>query len=523
LAISCLEKQNNKNMKHKYPYYLLLAVALFLAYCSKVDPFPADEAYTFSSADEKGGSWHLVLLSDVKTIALDAPKQVTSPEYVSEVAAVKQATQAITSEQISAVQYWGTNALVRWNEIARELAAKYNLPPVANPDGTYPVPNAANPGVYPYFPFSNPVYSARMYAYWSAAQYDALITAWHYKYQYNRQAPYVADAAITPLLRRQNVPSYPSEDAVIASVSKAILTAMFPLEADYLQKKAAEHRNSRLWAGMNTESDLIAGETIGKAVAAQFINRSKTDGMKNAVGNQAQWDSLETATQAKYGWHWESMEAPQRPAMLPFFGRVKPWCIPDVATVRPPAPPAPGSPEFEKAVQELKEVSKNLTTEQRRIANYWGDGVSTYTPPGHWNRIASEKMIEAQFNPLRSARTFAYLNMTLMDCGVSCWDTKTYYFYPRPSQVIPGFRSILGLPNFPSYTSGHSTFSSGAATILSHIFPQHTTAFQKDAKDASESRIYGGIHFRFDCEVGLEVGRKIGEYTINIARRDGGE
>lgn len=504
-------------------YFAAILLTAFVACKKDITTVQTAEPYTYTTADEKGGNWRPVFLANATAVPVDAPKAVTSPEYQAELAQLRQTAQNLTDTQKEAVAYWGANALVRWNEIARELAAKYNLPPVANADGTYPVPSAANPGVYPLFPFANPVYAARAYAYWSAAQYDALIAAWHYKYQYNRAAPYVADAALAPALPRQNLPAYPSEDAVIAAVSKEILTAMFPLEAAYLQEKMLEHRNSRIWAGMNVESDLVAGEMLGKAVAAKFIDRSKTDGMKNVVGNQVKWDSLENAAQAKYGWHWESMESPQRPPMLPFYGRLKPWCMPNVEAVRPVPPPAVGSPEFETAVQELKDLSKNLTKEQRRIANYWGDGVSTYTPPGHWNRTASELILENSQNPLRTARTFAYLNMTLMDAGISCWDTKTYYYYPRPAQAIPGFRSLLGLPNFPSYTSGHSTFSAGAATVLSHLFPAKAAALEAMAKEASESRIYGGIHYRFDCEVGLSVGNKIGAYSLAVAKVDGGE
>jgi len=505
---------------------LFFAALLLLSFaaCKKdIELAPKTAAYTFSSTDENGGKWRPVVLANATAIPVEVPKAANTPEYQAELAQLRQIAQNLTNDQQSAIEYWGTNALVRWNEIARELSAKYNLPPVANADGTYPIPNAANPGVYPLFPFSNPVYSARAYAYWSVAQYDALIAAWHYKYLYNRPAPYVADAGITPALPRQNLPAYPSEDAVIAAASKEVLTAMFPLEAEFLQKKMEEHLNSRLWAGMNTQSDLTAGQALGKSVATTVLGRSKTDGMKNAVGNQAKWDSLETAAKAKYNWNWESMETPQRPPMLPFFGQLKPWCIPNVEAVRPAAPPAIGSPQFETAVQELKDLRKNLTAEQRQIANYWADGVSTYTPPGHWNRTTSELILENLMNPLRAARTFAYLNMAGMDCGISCWDTKTFYYYPRPAQVIPGFRSILGLPNFPSYTSGHSTFSAGAATVLGHLFPGKAAGLEKMAKEASESRIYGGIHYRFDCEVGLAVGKKIGESAIALAKVDGGE
>ena len=71
----------------------------------------------------------------------------------------------------------------------RGLVAKYNLPPYQSPDGTYPIPSAANPFTYPLFPFANPPYAARAYAY-STAQYDALVACWYYETKFNRQAPY---------------------------------------------------------------------------------------------------------------------------------------------------------------------------------------------------------------------------------------------------------------------------------------------------------------------------------------------
>jgi hypothetical protein len=362
-----------------------------------------------------------------------------------------------------------------------------------------------------------------MYAYWSTAQFDALIAAWHYKYEYNRPAPYLTDPTVVTHLPENNLPSYPSEDAVIAAVSQKILTAMFPLEAEYIQKKAEEHLNSRRWAGVNTDSDLAAGKSLGEAVAAKFLARASTDGMKSALGNLAIQDSLRQAAENGFGWSWQSMETPARPGMLMLFGRVKPWCIPNVEAVRPPAPPAIGSREFNAAADELKRISDNLTVEQRRIANFWADGPSTYTPPGHWNRIAADLILENRLNPIRTARIFAYMNMSVADAGISCWDAKYYYFYPRPSQAIPGFRSLLGLPNFPAYTSGHSTFSAAAAATLGAFFPSEAAKMDALAKEASESRIYGGIHYRFDCEEGLKSGKNIADYSIAIARMDGAD
>ena len=94
-----------------------------------------------------------------------------------------------------------------------ELVAVHNLAPYQNADDTYPVPNAANPFAYPQFPFSNPPYASRAYAYVSAAQYDALVAAWHYKKLYNRAAPYKFDSSVKALVPISDLPSYPSEDA----------------------------------------------------------------------------------------------------------------------------------------------------------------------------------------------------------------------------------------------------------------------------------------------------------------------
>jgi len=482
------------------------------------------EPYEFASLDEAGGTWKPVLLTSAGDVIITAPKATTDAVYTTELANLKTASTQVTSGQQAAVQYWGSNALVRWNEIARQLTNKYNLTPAPNADGTYTLPDATNPSKYPNFPFAHPPYASRALAYWGAAQYDALIAAWKYKYQFNRPAPYKTDNSIQPRLPQSNLPSYPSEDAVIAAVSQTILTAMFPLEKDFLAAKAAEHKNSRLWAGMNVESDLIAGDSLGRGVAAKFLARARTDGMGKAQTPRPISDSLTNAAQTKFGWSWKNMESPQRPVgITPLFGQVKMWSVPNVQAVRPVPPPAPGTAEFEKDAKELRDIAKNVSKEQRRMANFWSDGLNTYTPPGHWNRYATNSIIKNKLNALRAARTYAYLNMAMMDAGIACWDAKYYYHYPRPIQAMLGFKTILGTPNFPSYTSGHSTFSAAAATVLSHLFPDEKTLFDTAAKEASLSRIYAGIHFRFDIEAGLDAGNKVGNYTLIVAKGDGAE
>ncbi|MFM7400193.1 MAG: PA-phosphatase, partial [Bacteroidota bacterium] len=73
------------------------------------------------------------------------------------------------------------------------------------------------------------------------------------------------------------------------------------------------------------------------------------------------------------------------------------------------------------------------------------------------------------------------------------------------------------------YTSGHSTFSAAAAEVLGYLFPDHAAEMDALAKEASNSRIYGCIHYRFDCEVGLESGKKVGSYAVERGKNDGAE
>src|SRR5690606_3449375 len=146
-------------------------------------------AYEFTSLDEQGGSWQPILVADPQEIVIDEPADVNSDAYQAELSSLKSEMQSLNASQKKAVKYWTNNPIIRWNEIALELAAKYNLIPGPNPDGTYTLPNPATPEGPSPFPFAHPAYTSRMLAYLSVAQFDGLITAWHYKYTYNRPSP----------------------------------------------------------------------------------------------------------------------------------------------------------------------------------------------------------------------------------------------------------------------------------------------------------------------------------------------
>ena len=515
-----------KNTTILYALIVIAGGVLLTQSCSKDLPeFIGFDPYTYSSTDDNGGNWKPILLTSGADYALPAPSDVSSPEYLAELDDVEAQSANLTSEQQEAVDYWGNNTMLRWMEIEEQLVAKYNLAPSPDADGNYGVPSSTNPGAYPYFPFAHPPYACRAYAYMAGAQFDALISAWHYKYAYNRPAPYTQSSSVNRAYPDNNLPSYPSEDAALAQTAEEVLKFLFPLEAEYITEKADECRNSRIWSGMNVESDLVAGDSIGHYVATQFINRAKNDNMKFAQVDKPTYQGMESVADSMWSdqWpHWENLEVPQRPVgITPKFGGVTLWWTPSVETVRPGPPPAIGSDEYKTAEQELLDYTDRLDADKESLAYYWSDGFSTYTPAGHWDKIAEDYILQYSLNPLRTARVFAYLNTAMEDAGISCWDTKYYYFYPRPPQGNPDIKTLFGLPNFPSYTSGHSTFSGAAAVVMSDMFPANAAEFEQDALDASNSRCYARIHWRFDCETGLAVGKTIGAYATTVADADG--
>ena len=419
-------------------YILLTFVSAILLFsCEKELPTHLTfDTYVFSSADENGGTWKPMLIGSGDEIIISAPTAITSPEYRQELIELKQEMAQMSDADRQAVEYWSDNSTVRWNEIALELIAKYNLIPGPNEDGTYTLPNPANPSGPPPFPFAHPPYAVRALAYMSVAQFDGLISAWHYKFTYKRAAPFKQDQDIHYAYTDNGLPSYPSDGAVVAASSKKILLAMFPLEGEYLAAKETEHLRSLLLSGGYVKSDIETGKQIGEAIATKALARAATDGMKNAQAPKSVSDSLVAAAFARFGWKWINQELPQRPVGLtPLFGRVKMWNVQNVELTRPIPTPKLDSPEFLADVEIIKDYANHVTEERRRIANYWQDGLGTYTPPGHWNEFTKEFIVKYKLNPLRSARTFAYLNMTMMDWVISFWDVKYYYNYPLPIKV----------------------------------------------------------------------------------------
>ncbi len=275
-----------------------------------------------------------------------------------------------------------------------------------------------------------------------------------------------------------------------------------------------------MWAGANVPSDVRAGEALATAVVDKVIAHARTDRFSSVRNPNLTWETLRA--NAPYDVKWQSLVIPVQAPVAPPAGSVKTWF--DSTTItrnRPAAPPLTTSPAFQKDLAEVRSTADARTREQWRIAEYWADGVATYTPAGHWNQIAEALIQQDRQNELRAARTYALMNRAVQDGSAVGWLTQFTYFVPRPAQIDPAIKTVTLIPNLPSYPSDYAIVSTAAVTVLSHLFPNEATTLNKQATEAALSQLYGGIHYRFDNEAGTKLGASIGNVAVDWAKADG--
>ena len=322
-------------------------------------------------------------------------------------------------------------------------------------------------------------------------------------------------------------PASASRPAAASAAAHKALVRLFPANAS-----SFDALNAAILAGIPDGPRKRAGIVWGEFVATVMLVARAHDG-SNAVVQPP-------------GGSGPGVWVPTPPAFLPYllpqWGFVVPFGMRNSSQFRPPGPPSLDSPQYAADYEEVKQlgaaVGSTRTEEQTEIALFWADGAGTETPPGHWNSIA-QIIGEAQGNTLEeNARLFALLNIAMADAAICSWDAKYTFNFWRPVTAIAfaepqlNWMSFIVTPPFPDYTSGHSTFSAAAATVLPlfygtedlpfttgsdflpGVFRSFSTCFDA-ADEAALSRIYGGIHFRSASEDGLQAGTSIGEWTFD--------
>ena len=239
--------------------------------------------------------------------------------------------------------------------------------------------------------------------------------------------------------------------------------------------------------------------------------------------------------------------------LFPGFGCIKPWTMTSGSQFRAQDFYDPRSPEFAEEFETIRHLggadSSVRTKDQSEIALFWEDGPWGVTAPGHFIYIAMQVLQDRALSFVELARAFALVGMTQCDASICAWDNKYHYDIIRPESAIrmrasrfdnpdsrvvrvPGWRSYLPTPEFPSYTSGHSTFGAAAGEMLASIYgrdrvavsgrspdevlwPQlrgverHWSSFSHMVEENGLSRLYGGVHWDIDNREALRTGRAI--------------
>jgi hypothetical protein len=236
----------------------------------------------------------------------------------------------------------------------------------------------------------------------------------------------------------------------------------------------------------------------------------------------------------------------------PHWMEIRPLVLDSVSVIRCPAPPAYDvknrNSAFYRAIMEVKHTADSLTQEQKDIADFWDDNpfkmnvtghvmyaTKRFSPAGHWMNIVGIGAEKSGADLHTTIAAYAKTSIALFDAFLSCWDEKYRSNYIRPETVInqlidPNWQPYIQTPPFPSYVSGHSTISGAAAEVMSEYFgdvaftdtsskefgmeSRRFQSFRDAAQEASISRLYGGIHYRFDLDEGGILGRKVGEMVV---------
>jgi hypothetical protein len=323
-----------------------------------------------------------------------------------------------------------------------------------------------------------------------------------------------------------NLPASP--EAAAASAFHLALVLLFPAEKSTLDAAYAQSLTN-IPEGTARTNGIALGESSAVAIfTARIGDGSTASATYPGSTDPGKWRPTPSLLQA---------------AAEPGWRDVTPFALPAPEHFRPAAPPAITSSDFVTGYLETQSLGKSdsttRTAEQTNIANFWKQ--ATHVP---LNAIARSVAKAKALDLAESARLFALLNITVADTRIAVWDAKYEFGYWRPitaintttdygnAAAVPDatWTPLLETPNHPEYPSGHSTTGGGGLRTLSTFFGTDAVSFAVGSDTATgvtrgfekfsdaeqenaNSRIYGGIHYRFSNDVGIALGHQIADYV----------
>ncbi|MBI1346159.1 phosphatase PAP2 family protein [bacterium] len=361
-----------------------------------------------------------------------------------------------------------------------------------------------------------------------------------------------------------------SEKAAVAVAAHLTLKAMYPSQAAILDQQLAEYL-AAIPDGPRKALGLAVGKIVGNAVLLSRSTDEKRIAEKvkyhpNDLPGTHRPDPL-NPNQGFLTCGWGLVH--------PFaIGNVDDFEIPP-----PPALTTRDYAEAFDEVKSIGDKnSLTRTADQTEIGIFWGydarPGVGS--PPRLYNQCVRTIVALKHNTPEQNARLFALVNIAMADSGIAAWDDKYMYNFWRPVLAIreadPGtgptglgdgnphtvgdpsweplgapYSNGMGnnfSPPFPAYASGHATFGSATFVMLQLFYgtddlaftlssdeyngittdntgavrPIRTRSYTKLSqalKENADSRIYLGVHWRFDATQGVNQGTAIAQKVFS--------
>jgi hypothetical protein len=328
--------------------------------------------------------------------------------------------------------------------------------------------------------------------------------------------------------------------AAVSGAAYAVLVESFPAKKQQLDAALAQAIKDIKSADAK-ERGLALGKIAGEAIVAL---RSDDGAFQNPIAeiNNPQEPGL-------------YQPVPPTPFVYaPFWATLKTFGLESPEQFRIAAMPEINSSEYTINFNEVKQkgskVNSTRTTEETTIAKFWYE----FSEIG-WNRVTATVSADKNLDLLSTARLFALVNIALADSYIAGWDSKFHYNFWRPYTAVraagtdgndntsedPSWEPLMNTPPVHDYPSTHSTLGNAAATVLNAMVGSNTgftmtstsaepanstrsfVNFDQAAKENADSRVFAGIHFRFSCERGLELGKRIGDWTVENSLKPNGK
>jgi membrane-associated phospholipid phosphatase len=338
-------------------------------------------------------------------------------------------------------------------------------------------------------------------------------------------------------IRVEGVSRHASQEAAADQAAHDVLTSLYPAFQPSLDTELEQ-----ALANIGDDSAKVAGADVGRAVAAALLALRADDGSGATPPT-----FVFTNTPGRY-----QSTPPNFPPQPVFthWPKVRTFVLKSANEFRPGPPASLKSQEYADVFNEIKAVgvagSKAATAEQALTGTFWNGPIQNY-----WNEIAQSAAQAKRLNTVQSARLFALLNLTLADSVIALYDAKYAYAFWRPVTAIraadtDGNPATAADPNWlpevtnspadPAYPGAHAVISAAAAfvledffktkrfplTVTSEVLPGVTRSFGSFAaaeQEASLSRVYAGVHFRSDENVGEVLGRLVADFVSDHALR----